>query len=211
MKRKKIGIWMTACMLTLAVTGCGKGTEESTAAATTAPVMETTAAPAATETLTAATSVAETSAAVPLANLAAAIKELEMKNAAPSEFMDLAKNQIAEAAPEEVTAFAKALLNAQKSYIEEMMPFYEEANANPEFMDLYALDITQDLADKIKDQTIRTQVQDTYDNGLILKKAEGYVYPIVDVAFYKEQVISHMPEAEGAALETEINTFNSGL
>ncbi|MEG0687788.1 MAG: hypothetical protein RR466_03780 [Hungatella sp.] len=208
MKRKKIGIWMTACMLTLALTGCGKGTAESTAAPTTAPVMETTAAPAATETSTAAT---ETSVAVPSANLTAAIKELEMKNAAPAEFMDLAKNQIAEAAPEEVTAFAKALLNAQKSYIEEMMPFYEEANANPEFMDLYALDITQDLADKIKDQTIRTQVQDTYDNGLILKKAEGYVYPIVDVAFYKEQVISHMPEAEGAALETEINTFNSGL
>ncbi|MEF9940001.1 MAG: hypothetical protein RR768_07770 [Clostridium sp.] len=200
MKKNKIIALAAVCLLVAGLAGCSKGADKTT--------NETTSAVAQTEAATTQTEAAPSETATEIKTTAA---QIDMATATPKELIDLAKSQMQTASAEEKTTLIQSIFNSQKKYLEEVAPSYEEANSNTEFMDIYALDITKELVDKITDSNIKKLVTDTYDNGLILQKAEGYVYPVIDIKLYQDEFLSNMPESDGKALEAEINKFNAGL
>ncbi|MEG1538259.1 MAG: hypothetical protein RR387_08280 [Clostridiales bacterium] len=199
MNKRKIIAALLAVLMVFVVAGCAQNTDEN-------PPTD----PGVTDDGTTTTGDATVTDATQL-DITASIKDLEEKKAAPAEFINLAKDKAATASPEEVTALMQSIFNAQKNYVATIATAYEEANANPEFSEIYALDITPELADKITDDTLKTLVTDTYANGLVLQKAEGYVYPVIDIKVYQDNLLTYLPEADATAFEAEINTFNTSL
>ncbi|MEG0326445.1 MAG: hypothetical protein RR324_06170 [Cellulosilyticaceae bacterium] len=141
------------------------------------------------------------------------INNLVEKNVAPTEFIDFANANITTATPEEATLMVQAVVNAQKSYIQQLITdqVYIKANENPQFSDVYSLDITPDLVEQITDEPIRIAVIDTYANGLKLVKSEGQVYPIIDIEFHQNHWFSYLSDSDRTTLEKDIITFNENL
>lgn len=138
------------------------------------------------------------------------LEELKAENAAPSEFIELAKNCVETADSETARLLTQAIFEAQKNYPAQVAADYETANSNSDFSQLYSLDITVDLAASIQDESIRKTVEDSYANGFMLIKKEGYVFPIIDIGVY-EPLFCYLTEADQASLEADITEFNKTL
>ncbi|MEG1847827.1 MAG: hypothetical protein RR238_05085 [Lachnospiraceae bacterium] len=198
--QKKGSVAILMMLLLLSVAGCGKKTEE--AIPPSAPIEQTQAVESPTETAL------STEAG---ADVISKIADLKTQQVLPKEFIRLAKDNMADVTAEEKLALVRAILESQKHYLPNVGSAYEKANSNQQFSDLYAMDVSKGLAEQITDETIKQQVMSDYENGLTLVKEEGYVYPIIDLEFYRNEFMSQLSDSEATALETEITQFNASL
>lgn len=141
------------------------------------------------------------------------VNTLLENNAVPKEFIDFANQHIATATPEEANLMVQSIFNSQKNYLQQLITdeAFVKANANAQFQEIYNLDITPDLAEKITDESIKVLVKDTYTNGFKLMKSEGQVYPIIDIKLYEDQWLGHLADSDRTTLEKDITTFNDSL
>lgn len=141
-------------------------------------------------------------------NVEELLEELEMEQAAPSDFIKLAKDYLETADEDTDRLLIQAIFKAQKDYPAQAAAAYETANADEEFSTLYAVDITPDLAAKITNEDIAKTVNESYANGFKLSKAEGYIFPIIDIEIYETFFFSYLSDTDADSLKKDIEEFN---
>ncbi|MEG1658238.1 MAG: hypothetical protein RR288_04190 [Oscillibacter sp.] len=101
-------------------------------------------------------------------------------NAAEADVLAYISANIAQVSKDEADTMIRELGNLFKKNLPALDAQYATENENLALADAFATDMEEKYADEITDPVLKEFVKNTYKNGYLLMKDEGYIYPAVN-------------------------------
>lgn len=100
--------------------------------------------------------------------------------AAEADVLAYISDNIAQVSTDEADTMIQELGKLFKKNLPELERQYEMDNENSALFDAFSMDMDPKYAEDITDPILKEFVLDTYANGYMLMKDEGYIYPAVN-------------------------------